>query len=147
VLSQESRNLRKRGLCPLFLCNNADSIDVAIGILGRRNNMSGNHEKLAQLKRQLGSIKPMIPGSLSEQWNVCGTKGCKCKGPQNPQRHGPYYQLSFSIKGKSSSLFVKKEQVDEVRLRIKRHREFKELVSQVIEASVEQAREYGFKRS
>ena len=49
------------------------------------------------------------PGSLSTQYKVCGSPGCRCKATP-PIKHGPYYQVSYTRKGKSSSKFVKKEQ-------------------------------------
>ncbi len=65
-------------------------------------------KKIEQLKQKLLNLGPVLPGSISEQWNVCGTPGCKCKDPKTPQKHGPYYQLSFSVGGRSSSMFIKK---------------------------------------
>ncbi len=63
-----------------------------------------------QIERQLGAIKkrlaelgPMHPGSLGEQYNVCGTSGCQCKGAKKPRKHGPYYQLSFTWRGENRS--------------------------------------------
>ena len=47
----------------------------------------------------------MHPGSLREQYNVCGKAGCRCKDPKKPQKHGPYYQLSYTWRGKSSTPF------------------------------------------
>jgi hypothetical protein len=85
-------------------------------------------------------LGPMLPGSLSKQWNVCGTPGCKCKDSRNPVRHGPYYQLSFSVKGKSSTLFVRPEEVPAVQIRVQRYRRFKELVMALTQAYVELAR-------
>src|SRR5436853_4172700 len=34
--------------------------------------------KIAQLKQELAELGPMHPGSLSEQYNVCGKPGCRC---------------------------------------------------------------------
>lgn len=104
-------------------------------------------EKVDKLKQRLIMLKNIIPGSISTQWNVCGTVGCKCKDKVKPKKHGPYYQLSFSVGGKSSSMFVKPNEVAEVRRRIKRYKEFKELVTELIRAYVELARNEGFKRS
>jgi hypothetical protein len=97
-------------------------------------------QKVQRIKRQLLALKPMLPGSLSEQWNVCGSPGCKCKDPQKPVRHGPYYQLSFSVKGKSSTLFIRPEDVAEARRRIQRYERFKELVMALTQAYVDLAR-------
>jgi hypothetical protein len=88
----------------------------------------------------------MLPGSISEQWNVCGTPGCRCKDPDNPQKHGPYYQLSFTVAGKSSSMFIKKADLPEVRRRIKRHQQFKSLTKKLLQAHIELVRAEGFDR-
>ena len=100
--------------------------------------------KVQQVKKKIFDLEPIIPGSLSTQWNVCSTPGCKCKDKKNPKRHGPYYQLSFSIGGKSSTLFVKKGDVPEVRKRLRRYKKFKDLCRDLVKSSVDQAREKGF---
>ena len=98
-------------------------------------------QRIKKIKKQLLALGPMLPGSLGEQWNVCGTLGCKCKDPHNPVRHGPYYQLSFSVKGKSSTLFIRPQEASEVRKRIARYQKFKELVMALTQAYVDLARE------
>jgi len=103
-------------------------------------------EKIRQIKEQLLGLGPMLPGSLSEQWNVCGTPGCKCKDPNTPVRHGPYYQLSFSVKGRSSTLFVRRNEVTEARRRIRRYQRFKELVMALTQAYVDLVRKQGLAR-
>jgi len=99
------------------------------------------------LKQRLGRLGPMLPGSLNEQWNVCGTPGCRCKDPHHPAKHGPYYQVSFAIQGRSSTLFVKKGDVKEVRRRLDRCRRFKALALALAQAYVDLARAQGFTRS
>jgi len=101
--------------------------------------------RLAAITEQLLNLGPMLPGSLSEQYNVCGTPGCKCKAPASPQKHGPYYQLSFSVRGKSSTLFVKAEDVPEVRRRMARYQQFKQLTRDLTQAYVDLARQQGFR--
>ena len=54
----------------------------------------------------------MRPGSLSEQYNVCGTAGCRCKDARKPVKHGPYYHLNYTWRGKSRTEFVKEEAVE-----------------------------------
>ena len=53
--------------------------------------MTREEQTLQRIQRQLAALGPVLPGSLSEQWNVCGTPGCRCKAPSNPKKHGPYY--------------------------------------------------------
>jgi hypothetical protein len=78
----------------------------------------------------------MRPGSLSTQYNVCGKLGCRCKADP-PKKHGPYYQMSFTRKGKSSSKFVKNEDLPEVRKQVKNYERMKLLMDTWIELATE----------
>ena len=68
----------------------------------------------AQIKHLL-SAKPVLPGTLEKYYNVCGKAGCRCKDKNNPRKHGPYYRLSYSIKGKNSCIFIRKEDVKAIK--------------------------------
>jgi len=96
-----------------------------------------------EVKEALDALGPVLPGSISKQWNVCGKPGCRCKDPDRPRRHGPYYQLSFTVAGRSSTLFLKPEELAAARQCIRRYRRFKELNGQLIGAYVAQARRGG----
>lgn len=78
----------------------------------------------------------MRPGALSEQYNVCGKPGCRCKDPRHPKKHGPYYQLSYTHLGKSTTEFVKRDMVEEVRRQLANYTRFKQLTEQWVELSV-----------
>ncbi len=107
--------------------------------------MTREERTLQRIRTQLAEIGPVLPGSLSEQWNVCGTPGCHCKAPHQPKKHGPYYQLSFTVAGKSSTLFIPKKDVAEVRRRIKRYHRFKTLTTDWVQACIALARTQGFR--
>jgi hypothetical protein len=63
--------------------------------------------RIAKIKQEITSLgTELLPGILTQQYNVCGKAGCRCKA-NPPQKHGPYHQLSFTRKGKSSTQFVK----------------------------------------
>ena len=109
--------------------------------------MTKEERKVQRLKERIARLGPVLPGSISEQWNICGTQGCKCKDPNHPVKHGPYYQLSFTIGGKSSTMFVKKKDLTEVRRRMKRYQQFKVLTKDLVRAYVELARRSGFNGS
>ena len=87
-------------------------------------------------KRELSAIGDMRPGSLSTQYNVCGKAGCRCKATP-PEKHGPYYQVSYTRKGKSSSKFVKKEDLPAVRKQLKNYQRMKLLMERWIDFSME----------
>ena len=98
--------------------------------------MTKEERTFRRIRKTLAEIGPVLPGSLSEQWNVCGTRGCRCKDPEKPVKHGPYYQLSFTVAGKSSTMFIRKEDVAEAKRRIKRYAEFKKLRTLIFESWV-----------
>jgi len=62
---------------------------------------------------QLAALGDLRPGSLSTQYNVCGTPGCRCKA--TPPESTALLSVSFTRKGKSSSKFVRKEDLNTVR--------------------------------
>ena len=96
--------------------------------------------RIQEIKQQLLELGEMRPGSISEQFNVCGNPTCVCKDPKHPKKHGPYYQLSYSHQGKSTTEFVKKEMVDEVRQHLQSYRTFRELTKEWVELSVKIAK-------
>jgi len=101
--------------------------------------ISGEKLLLRQIERvkgQLAVIGDLRPGSLSTQYNVCGTPGCRCKATP-PDKHGPYYQVSFTRKGKSSSKFVRKEDLATIRQELKNYEAMKTLVDQWIDLATE----------
>ena len=108
--------------------------------------MTKEEKRIAQTKAKLAQLGPMLPGSISEQWNVCGTPGCRCKDPDKPVKHGPYYQLSFTVGGKSSTMFIRKEDLSEARQRLKRYQRFKTLSTELVHAYIALTRKNGFNR-
>ena len=93
--------------------------------------------RIAHLQRQLLLLGPVHPGSITEQYNVCGQPGCRCKDPKNPQKHGPYYQLSFTWRGKSSTRFLRPEQVESMRRKVANYKQLRELMTEWVSLGIE----------
>lgn len=93
--------------------------------------------KIESLKQQLSQLGAMHPGSLSEQYNVCGKPGCRCKDPKHPQRHGPYHQLSFTWRGKSRTRFVGAQRLAAVQQKVANYKRFRELSDEWVDLVVE----------
>lgn len=100
-------------------------------------------KSVADVKAEIGALGAVLPGSISKQWNVCGKPGCRCKDAKRPQRHGPYYQLSFTVAGRSSTMFLKPGELAAVRQCLRRYRRLKELTAELVMAYVAQARHDG----
>ncbi len=92
--------------------------------------------QIERVKGQLAALGDLRPGSLSTQYNVCGTPACRCKATP-PEKHGPYYQVSFTRKGKSGSKFVRKENLAAVRRELKNYEVMKTLVDRWIDLATE----------
>jgi len=112
-----------------------------------RDRLSDMKNKLKQIEKQIEKIKNELlalgdlrPGSLSKQLNVCGKAGCKCKDPKNPQKHGPYYQISYCRKGKSSSAFVRPESLAAVEMQLANYKKLMELVNHWIDLALEHSK-------
>jgi Family of unknown function (DUF6788) len=84
--------------------------------------------KIAQIKQEITGLgADLQPGLLTQQYNVCGKAGCRCKA-NPPQKHGPYYQLSFTRKGKSRTQFVKREDVSLLQQQVRNYQRLKTLM-------------------
>ena len=94
-------------------------------------------KKIEKIKQQITTLGDMHPGSLSKQFNICGNPKCRCKDPDNPKKHGPYYQLSFVHKGRSTSRFINKKFVAEVEKQLANYKKFKLLVDEWKELATE----------
>lgn len=90
--------------------------------------------EIERIKKELVGLGHLRPGSLSEQYNVCGKQGCRCKAPE-PQKHGPYFQISYTRKGRSSTKFVSREQVPMARRHLKNYERMRNLIDQWIETA------------
>jgi len=92
--------------------------------------------QIERIKQDLASLGDLRPGSLSKQYNVCGNPKCRCK-EDPPRKHGPYYQLSFTRKGRSRTKFIKKHQLQMVKEQLKNYKRLHTLVDRWIELSTE----------
>jgi hypothetical protein len=93
-------------------------------------------EEIARIQKKLCALGPMQPGSISQQYQVCGKKGCKCKHPTEPQRHGPYSKLFYVHRGKKVCRFVRADCVDQVEERLQTYKTFRKLTDRWIELSI-----------
>ena len=95
--------------------------------------------RIAAIKAALAALGPLRPGSLSQQYNVCGNPRCRCKADP-PQKHGPYYQLSYTFRGKSYSDFVRRDALPQIQAQMRNYETLRALVDEWIAVSLELAR-------
>jgi hypothetical protein len=92
--------------------------------------------RIERIKQKLTALGDLRPGHLSEQYNVCGNPRCRCKADP-PQRHGPYPQLGWTRKGRSTTRFIRKPDVPTVQAQLRNHEHLLNLVDQWIDAAIE----------
>jgi hypothetical protein len=95
--------------------------------------------RIAAIKRELTALGPLRPGSISRQYNVCGRPHCRCKADP-AQRHGPYYQLSYTHQRRSSSEFVREPDLSDVQRQLENYERLRALVEEWIGLGIQQAR-------
>ena len=95
--------------------------------------------RIAAIKAALATLGPLRPGTLSRQYNVCGTPGCRCKDDP-AHRHGPYHQLSYTWHGRSRSEFVREAELVRVQEQLRTYVQLRDLVDQWVDAAIELAR-------
>jgi hypothetical protein len=92
--------------------------------------------QIEALKRQLIVLGDLRPGSLSQQYNVCGTPNCRCKASP-PQKHGPRYELSYTRKGRSGTRLVKRHELGQIKQALANYARLRALVDRWIDLSTE----------
>lgn len=61
------------------------------------------------LLKKIGQIGPVLKGSVSASYTRCGQANCACQD-NPPQLHGPYWQWSTSVNGKTVSRRLSNEE-------------------------------------
>ncbi len=92
--------------------------------------------RIERIKAQLVALGDLRPGTLSEQYNTCRSPGCRCKADP-PLRHGPYHQLSYRRRGRSTTENVRAEHVTAVQAQIATYHQLRDLVDEWVDAATE----------
>ena len=95
--------------------------------------------RIEKIKQQIMALGDLRPGNLTQQYNVCGKPDCRCKA-NPPRKHGPYYQLSFTWKGNSSSHFVRQQDLAVVKHQLRNYRRLRQLLDRWMVLAMELSR-------
>ena len=94
-----------------------------------------DHERTYRgLLAELAQIGFISPGSVVVRYTSCGKPGCRCQG-NSPQRHGPYYQYSRAIAGKTVSRRLTEHDAELYRGWITNRRRLEHIVAQLEQTS------------
>jgi hypothetical protein len=87
-------------------------------------------EEYRKLKSQIVALGWTRPGSVIRRYMLCGKPSCRCKASP-PQLHGPYYQWSHKIHGKTISARLSEDEAALAKGWAEDHRKFKKLINQM----------------
>ncbi len=94
--------------------------------------------QIAAIKREFATLGDLRPGSLTRQYTVCSPPGCRCKA-RPPQKHGPYYHLSYTRHGQGGTRLIKPAEVRTVRAAVANYARLKRLVDRWIDLATERS--------
>ena len=92
--------------------------------------------QIRAIKRELATLADLRPGTLTRQYNVCGSPGCRCKAVP-PQKHGPYYHLSYTRHGKGGTRLIQKADLAPIRAAVANYARLRRLVDRWIDLATE----------
>ena len=93
-----------------------------------RQGLKNIEMRIEKLRRRLAQTGNMRPGTLGVQY-------------RNPaEREKPFFQLSYTRKGKSRSEYVRAENLKTIRKEIDTYKRFKSTLEQLVELSIEASR-------
>ena len=110
---------------------------------GERNEMppTNTTERLAdyeqryrELAAQIATIGLIHSGSLTTRYTHCATPGCKCHADP-PQPHGPYYQWTAKVNGKTVTRRLNQTEAELYQEWIDNDRQLRALIQQMREVA------------
>ena len=101
-----------------------------------------NNNRLEMLFLSLLNIKPMLPGLVIKRETICGKPNCRCMNKENPKKH-ILYQLNYTLKSKSSNVYIKKKELPSVLEMTKSYKKLRQLTLDIAVELIESYRENG----
>ena len=86
--------------------------------------------RAAGIAAELASLGLALPGTLTQRHVRCGKPGCRCDADP-PVLHGPYWQWTRKVAGKTVTRLVPDEHLDDYRQWLDNHRRLRALVAEL----------------
>jgi hypothetical protein len=84
--------------------------------------------------KQIRATKPVLAASMATLPRACANPSCRCHHGGDP--HPVYHLLTFKVHGKTNSVYVPLDFVQEVRSWIEEHRRLKRLLREISQLSL-----------
>ena len=98
-----------------------------------RNNT--DDQRFERLKREVCDVGPLRRGSVVRRFMPCGKLGCRCQATP-PQLHGPYYQWTRKLRGKTVTVRLTEEEAEHIREWIENGRKLNRIVAEMEKLSL-----------
>jgi hypothetical protein len=87
-------------------------------------------QRYRELAAQLATIGLIHSGSVTRRYTRCATPGCKCHADP-PQPHGPYYQWTAKVNGKTVTRRLNETEAELYQEWIDNDRQLRRLIGQM----------------
>jgi hypothetical protein len=91
---------------------------------------TGQQARAAGIAAELASLGLALPGTLTQRHVRCGRANCRCHADP-PALHGPYWQWTRKIGGKTITRLVPGDQLDDYRQWLDNHRRLRALIAEL----------------
>jgi hypothetical protein len=103
------------------------------------DDLASYQRRYRELAAQVAEIGFITSGSIVVRYTRCASPGCRCRADP-PQRHGPYYQWSTKIDGKTVTRRLNKREAALYQQWIDNDRQLRALISQMRETAAQATR-------
>ncbi len=106
--------------------------------MARRTNaerLADYEARYSELAQELAEIGLIWSGSITRRHMRCGTPGCRCHADP-PELHGPYYQWTAKVRGKTITRYLSSNEVRLYREWIANDRRMRRLINQMRQVAV-----------
>ena len=94
-----------------------------------------DQQRYDALKHAVLEVGLIRRGSLVRRFMPCGKPGCSCQA-RSPVLHGPYYQWTQKVRGKTQTVRLSQEEAKLLTKWIANGRQFKKIVTQMESVSL-----------
>ena len=95
------------------------------------------HREYEALKQELAALGLVRPGSLVRRYMPCGKASCRCMADP-PILHGPYYQWTYQLRGKTTTKRLTPAQAAQCAVWIRNYRELRTITRRLVALSLKE---------
>jgi hypothetical protein len=92
--------------------------------------------RIAQELSHIASTGNVLPGTILQRHTRCGRPGCACQADP-PRPHGPYWQWTRKVAGKTITRYIPAEMASEYQAWIDNDRRIRELLARLEQLTIE----------